>query len=172
MGLLKCYPSSKDRIYWAQLLSKSIQDQFDQYLIRHEAMTSLLFHVITITTSLYWQNNRHSVLEWEMRTGPGTALVSKCCWDLCWSHNTTANTAQGIIIVNQMVIKLLQIASFSSSSSFIYLWFDIKTFLYNSSYISSLAGINLADDANWRAEAGGILFNLIDFQIALSLNRV
>ena len=129
MGLLKCYPSSKDRIYWAQLLSKSIQDQFDQYLIRHEAMTSLLFHVITITTSLYWQNNRHSVLEWEMRTGPGTALVSKCCWDLCWSHNTTANTAQGIIIVNQMVIKLpRQIASSSFFSSSIYLWFDIKTF--------------------------------------------
>ena len=129
MGLLKCYPSSKDRIYWAQLLSKSIQDQFDQYLIRHEPMTSLLFHVITITTSLYWRNNRHSVLEWEMRTGPGTALVSKCCWDLCWSHNTTANTAQGIIIVNQMVIKLpRQIASSSFFSSSIYLWFDIKTF--------------------------------------------
>ena len=74
-----------------------------------------------------------------------------------------------------MVIKLLQIASFSSfssSSSFIYLWFDIKTFLYNSSYISSLAGINLVDDANWRAKTGGILFKLIDFKIALSLNRV
>ena len=79
-------------------------------------------------------------------------------------------TPSGIIIVNQMVIKLLQIAS--SYSSIIYLWFDIKIFLYNSSYISSLAGINSADDANWRAETGGILFKLIDFKIALSLNRV
>ena len=65
-------------------------------------------------------------------------------------------TPSGIIIVNQMVIKRLQIAAFSSSSSSsIYLIFDIKIFLSNSSYISSLAGINLADDANWRAETGG-----------------
>ena len=130
MGLLKCYPSSKDRIYRAQLLSKSIQDQSDQWCLSVSCYTwSLLVGVITLTTFLYWQNNRHSVLEWEMRTGPGTALVSKCCWDLCWSHNTTANTAQGIIIVNQMVIKLpRQIASSSFFSSSIYLWFDIKTF--------------------------------------------
>ena len=47
-----------------------------------------------------------------------------------------------------------------------------QNIFYNSSYISSLAGINLVDDANWRAEAGGILLNLIDFKIALSLNRV
>ena len=169
MGLLKCYPSSKDRIYWGELLSKSMRTEEYEYVIT------------TITTLLYWRSNRQSVLEserWENQPGCSLDCISKCELSgveiYVLANTSPSSPSPGIIIVNQVVIKLLHTASSSSSSfsSSFFFWFDSKIFLYNSSYISSLAGINLVDDANWRAETGGILFKLIDFKIALSLNRV
>ena len=70
-----------------------------------------------------------------------------------------------------MVIKIIQICLLHLLLQDLFV-IRYQNIFYNSSYISSLAGINLVDDANWRAEAGGILLNLIDFKIALSLNRV